>query len=57
MDEAEIDISVVLNYGWTTHELCIETNDYILESVARFPKRLVGFCAVQPNSPKPLLLK
>ena len=50
MDKAEIDISVILNIGWTTHELCIETNDYILESIARYPKRLIGFCAVQPNS-------
>jgi len=52
MDEAGIDISVILNYGWTTHELCLETNDYILESVARYPRRLVGFGAVQPQSPQ-----
>ena len=50
MDKAEVDISVILNIGWTTHELCVETNDYILESITRYPKRLVGFCAVQPNS-------
>ena len=50
MDKAGVDISVILNIGWTTHELCVETNDYILESIARYPKRLVGFCAVQPNS-------
>ncbi len=50
MDEAGIDISVIVNYGWTTHELCVETNDYILESVARYPQRLIGFCAVQPQS-------
>jgi hypothetical protein len=52
MDEAGVDISVILNIGWTTHELCIETNDYIIESVSRYPKRLVGFCAVQPQSPQ-----
>lgn len=50
MDKARVDISVITNIGWTTHELCVETNDYILESVARYPQRLVGFCAVQPNS-------
>ena len=50
MDKDGVDISVIVNIGWTTHELCVETNDYILESVARFPKRLIGFCAVQPNS-------
>ncbi|OGO07433.1 MAG: hypothetical protein A2Y92_02750 [Chloroflexi bacterium RBG_13_57_8] len=46
MDREGVDISVIVNYGWSTHELCVETNDYILESVARYPKRLVGFCAV-----------
>ncbi len=50
MDKAEVDISVILNIGWTTHELCVKTNDYILESIARYPHRLIGFCAVQPNS-------
>ena len=50
MDKNEVDISVITNIGWTTHELCVETNDYILESVARYPHRLIGFCAVQPNS-------
>jgi predicted TIM-barrel fold metal-dependent hydrolase len=46
MDRDGVDISVVVNYSWTTHELCVLTNDYILESVARYPKRLIGFCAV-----------
>jgi len=50
MDKEGVDISVIANIGWTTHELCVETNDYILESIARYPKRLIGFCAVQPYS-------
>jgi len=50
MDENGVDISVILNHGWATHELCVETNDYILESIARYPKRLIGFGAVQPHS-------
>jgi len=52
MDEAGVDFSVILNIGWTTHELCVETNDYIIDAVSRYPERLVGFGAVQPNSPK-----
>lgn len=52
MDRDGVDISVILNIGWTTHELCVETNDYILESIARYPDRLIGFCAVQPLSPE-----
>ena len=50
MDNEGIEISVIANYGWSTAELCIETNDYIMESIARFPKRLFGFCAIPPNS-------
>jgi len=50
MDKEGVDISVIVNIGWTTHELCVETNDYILESIARYPQRLIGFCAVQPQS-------
>ena len=50
MDRASVDVSVVVNFGWITHELCVETNDYILESIARYPKRLIGFVTVQPQS-------
>jgi predicted TIM-barrel fold metal-dependent hydrolase len=50
MDKNGIDVSVILNAGWSSHELCVETNDYILESIARYPQRLVGFCTVQPQS-------
>jgi len=50
MERARVDISVVLNIGWTTHELCVKTNDHIIEAVARYPDRLVGFCAVQPQA-------
>jgi predicted TIM-barrel fold metal-dependent hydrolase len=50
MDEAGIDMSVVLNIGWVSHELCVKTNDYILESVSRYPQRLIGFCAIQPKA-------
>jgi hypothetical protein len=28
----------------------VKTNDYILDSVARYPTRLVGFCAIQPRA-------
>jgi len=52
MDKAGIDLAVVVNIGWTTHDLCVETNDYILESVAHYPQRLIGFCAIQPWSPQ-----
>ncbi len=50
MDETGVDLSVVLNIGWASHELCVETNDYILNSISRYPDRLIGFCSVQPKA-------
>ena len=52
MDEAGVDGCVILNIGWMKHELCVESNDYILEALTRYPKRLTGFGAVQPKSPE-----
>jgi uncharacterized protein len=46
MDRDEVDFSVVVNYSWTTHALCVETNNGILEGIASYPKRLAGFCGV-----------
>ena len=50
MDRDGVDISVIVNYGWSTPALCVETNDYILESVARYPRRLIGFGAVSSDT-------
>ncbi len=50
MDKDGVDISVALNISWATHELCAETNDYIMEAIARYPKRLIGFGTVQLQS-------
>jgi hypothetical protein len=49
MDNDSVDVSVVLNYGWSTQSLCAEVNDYILDSITRYSKRLVGFCSVVPS--------
>jgi predicted TIM-barrel fold metal-dependent hydrolase len=46
MDRLGIDVTVIVNYSWSTAELCRETNDYILESCVKYPDRLTGFCAV-----------
>jgi uncharacterized protein len=50
MDTHGIQKSVVLNIAWSSNELCRQTNDYILESVSRFPDRLIGFCMVSFDS-------
>jgi len=48
MDEQEIDMSIVQNIGWASHEMCVRSNDYILESISKYPGRLIGFCSLQP---------
>jgi predicted TIM-barrel fold metal-dependent hydrolase len=57
MDEDGINVSVALNVGWSAHELCVETNDYIMDAVARYPKRIVGFCAIQPLAGEKALIE
>jgi predicted TIM-barrel fold metal-dependent hydrolase len=49
MDEAGVDISVIVGFAWGEMELCRLTNDYILEVAARSGGRLVPFCCVQPR--------
>jgi predicted TIM-barrel fold metal-dependent hydrolase len=49
MNRAGIDRSVVLNIGWVSAELCRRSNDYIMQSVERYPEHLIGFCSIQPR--------
>jgi uncharacterized protein len=51
MNKETIDASVILNLAWGNAELCRETNDYIIESIKKYPQRLYGFCMVDFNSP------
>lgn len=55
MDKEGIDVSVIVNFGWSTHQLCVDTNDYILEAIARYPQRLIGFGTFHPQSPEAAL--
>ena len=48
MDEDGVDTSVVLGFGWTDRGLAREVNDYIIDSVNRYPGRIVGFAGVNP---------
>jgi predicted TIM-barrel fold metal-dependent hydrolase len=50
MDKEGIDVSVMVNLAWSTPQLCLATNQYILEAAARFPSRLIGFCVVPLRS-------
>ena len=48
MDADGVDASVVMGMGWTDHGLAVEVNDYLAESVRRYPGRLYGFGGVNP---------
>jgi len=43
LDDRGIDRAVVFGFPWQEVELCQRGNDYVLESISRFPDRLIGF--------------
>lgn len=48
MDRAAVDRAVVFGFGWRDMDLCRQDNDYVIESVDRYPERLIGFAIVNP---------
>ena len=48
MDNQQVDVSVVFGFPWSNPDTVQMHNDYIMEAVQRHPKRLVGFCCVDP---------
>lgn len=50
MDRQGVDKSVVFGFPWKNSQTFIKHNDYILEAVARYPKRLIGLCCLDPFS-------
>ncbi|MDF1590668.1 MAG: amidohydrolase family protein [Desulfobacterales bacterium] len=50
MDAQEIDKAVVFGFPWKNPKTLSDHNDYIAESIERFPTRLIGFCCLDPFS-------
>jgi len=50
MDEDGVDRSVVFGFPWRHLDTARMNNDYILEAVARHPRRLAGLCCLDPAS-------
>jgi predicted TIM-barrel fold metal-dependent hydrolase len=48
MDLDGVDRAVVMGLGWSDQALAREMNDYLLESAALYPDRLIPFCSVNP---------
>ncbi len=49
MDAAGVDVAVTFGFAWKDMGLCRLANDYVMEAVARYPGRLVGFACVNPK--------
>lgn len=52
MDEEGVDKSVIFGFPWDEADHFRRHNDYIIESVRRYPERVVGFCCFSPLSPR-----
>ncbi len=50
MNEQGVDKSVVFGFPWKDQETFKTHNDYIMESVAKYPQHLVGLCCLDPSS-------
>ncbi len=49
MDASGVDAAVVCGFPWTDTGICHLHNDYMLESVEKYPDRLVGLATVNPR--------
>lgn len=52
MDAQQVDRSVVFGFPWKSMKTTRMHNDYILDAVRRFPKRLIGLCCLDPGHPE-----
>jgi uncharacterized protein len=43
MDRCGIDKSIVLNFSWQSAGICVDTNNYIIESVNKYKDKFIGF--------------
>ena len=50
MDNSGVDMSIVCGFNWGSQKLCSESNSYILDSVRRYPDRLIGLAALRPDA-------
>lgn len=50
MDAAGVDMAVAFGFAWADHDLCVFTNDYLIEATRRYPGRIIGFACIQPRA-------
>ena len=54
MDRLQVHGAVTFGFPWKQSALIRLSNDYVLESIGRFPQRLVGFACLNPERPDTL---
>jgi len=52
MDEGGVDKSVIFGFPWENETYFRRHNDYIIESVERYPDRLIGLCCFSTHAPE-----
>lgn len=52
MDKSGVDKAVVFGFPWKNDEVFALNNDYIIESVRKYPDRLIGFACFDPFNAK-----
>ena len=51
LDAAGFDRAVVFGFAFSDPGLCRHVNDYVIESVRQYPRRLIGFAVAPPGDP------
>ena len=51
MDAEGVDKAVTFGFPWRSKETSRRNNDYILDAMARYPDRLIGFCCLDTADP------
>lgn len=50
MDQEQVDMSIAFGFPWKNMDYSIMHNDYIMNVVARYPDRIMGFCCLDTCS-------
>ena len=55
MDASGVDISISFSFGWSDPGLIVETNNYIIDAMRRFPGRIYGMAVLLPTIGDPAI--
>ncbi|NLJ99311.1 MAG: amidohydrolase [Tissierellia bacterium] len=50
LDRTRVDKAVIFGFGFKDMGLCKYVNDYVIESVKKYPDKLIGYMSIMPKS-------